>query len=271
MGLGTYKVQTRYHMNLTTHIFLERPQCGGDVLKPADDGLIRLQGEVRSAFGWSLDDDDRSAQAMAEVFSQQAPYGRDSWSPSGRAQSLARIKQTVASTVRLIVVGAGSEPIHVDDYPGALFVAADGAVGAIDDISRVLFVVSDGDGAEYLDAAAQSGVHIVLHAHGDNNNLWKQLVEKWSTFDHFPSLTLTHQSTNEYEGVYNPGGFTDGDRALCFLKAMGRSLDDIECIGFRTDLLGAWSASTNPARKMQKLRWMKESMRRLGVEHYIIK
>ena len=36
-----------------------------------------------------------------------------------------------------------------------------------------------------------------------------------------PHLTLTHQANVELEGMHNPGGFTDGDRALCFIHALG--------------------------------------------------
>ena len=49
--------------------------------------------------------------------------------------------------------------------------------------------------------------------------------------------------------MFNPGGFTDGDRALCFIQALGRSLENVECIGFRTDVVGSWSGTTNPERK----------------------
>ncbi|MEC8106118.1 MAG: hypothetical protein VX115_00115, partial [Candidatus Thermoplasmatota archaeon] len=62
-----------------------------------------------------------------------------------------------------------------------------------------------------------------------------------------------------------------GDRALCIIHALGRSLEGIHCVGFRTDVVGQWSGTTNPERKKRKLAWMKESMRRLGVEHYLIR
>ena len=195
-------------MNLTTHIFLQRPWAGRDVFDSIPDDLLSLQEEVRQAFGWSLE---------------------------SRKEALWKLKQSICSAERLIVVGAGSDSIKVDDFPGATFVAADGAVAAIDDFSRVLCVISDGDGAEHLERAAEFGIHIILHAHGDNVEVWKHLVAKWSLFEQPPPLPLTHQSTIQYEGMHNPGGFTDGDRALCFIQALGRSLQDIECLGFRTD------------------------------------
>ena len=258
-------------MNLTTHIFLERTRLGVNVLNPISSDLLLLQEEVRQAFAWSLDADETSAKEMATHFATPVPYGQQMWSNESRDDALRNLKQAICSTTRLIVVGAGSEPIQTINYPGAMFVAADGAVGAIDDMSRVLCVVSDGDGAEHLDRAAEYGTHIVLHAHGDNIETWKRLVGKWSMFEQPPPLTLTHQGVTQHRGLYNPGGFTDGDRALCFIEALGRSVLNIECLGFRTDYVGPWSGTTNPERKKQKLAWMKESMRRLGVEHHLIR
>lgn len=258
-------------MNLTTHIFLEQPRVGRTVLNPLSSDLISLQEEVRQAFGWSLEADDASANAMSIHFQGAAPYNQRSWSTTSRDEALSNLEGAICSAKRLIAVGAGSDSIQVSEYPEALFIAADGAVGAIDDLSRVLCVVSDGDGSEHLEKAAKFGIHVVLHAHGDNTDIWKELVARWSLFEQPPPLTLTHQSDKYYQGMYNPGGFTDGDRALCFIQAAGRSLQDIECLGFRTDYVGPWSGTTNPERKKQKLVWMEESMRRLGVEHQLIR
>ena len=240
------------------------------VLNPAVDGLLSLQDEVRDAFGWSEEADVLSASDMCRQFQKEAPYACHEWDTTSRQSALLKLKHSICTSKRLVVVGAGSEPISVRDYPGALFVAADGAVGAVDDLSKVLCVVSDGDGAEHLERAAHGGVHIVLHAHGDNHDVWMRLVEAWSQLEHPPHLTLTHQSNIELEGMHNPGGFTDGDRALCFIHTLGRPLENIECIGFRTDIIGPWSGTTHPERKKRKLAWMEESMRRLGVEHLLI-
>ena len=241
------------------------------MLNPVPDELLSLQDEVRQAFGWLIDADASSANEMSLDFMDEMPYGQSSWNLASRTAALRKLKQSITSVDRLIVVGAGSESISVKDYPDACFVAADGAVGALDDLSTVLCVVSDGDGAEHLQRAALAGVHIVLHAHGDNLGTWKELVRRWSKFEQPPPLTLTHQSKTNVQGMFNPGGFTDGDRALCFIQALGRSLENVECIGFRTDVVGSWSGTTNPERKKKKLEWMEESMHRLGVEHHLIR
>ena len=241
------------------------------MLNPVPDELLSLQDEVRQAFGWLIDADASSASEMHLDFMNEEPYGHSSWNLASRTAALHNLKQSISNAEQLIVVGAGSEPISVKDYPGARFVAADGAVGALDDLSSVLCVVSDGDGAEHLERAARAGVHIILHAHGDNLGTWKELVRRWSQFEQPPPLTLTHQSKSSLQGMFNPGGFTDGDRALCFIQALGRSLENVGCIGFRTDVVGAWSGTTNPERKKKKLEWMEESMHRLGLEHHLIR
>ena len=182
------------------------------MLNPIPDELLSLQDEVRQAFGWLIDADVSSANKMSLDFMDEMPYGQSSWNLKSRNAALHKLKQSISTVDRLIVVGAGSETISVKDYPDACFVAADGAVGALDDLSTVLCVVSDGDGAEHLERAAHAGVHIILHAHGDNLGTWKELVGRWSQFEQPPPLTLTHQSKTNVQGMFNPGGFTDGDQ-----------------------------------------------------------
>ena len=58
----------------------------------------------------------------------------------------------------------------------------------------------------------------VIHAHGDNIDQWRSAISRWPE-DH--PLILTHQTPLEIEGMYNPGGFTDGDRAVCIALALG--------------------------------------------------
>ena len=54
-----------------------------------------------------------------------------------------------------------------------------------------------------------------------------------------------------------PGGFTDGDRAVCFLSALGASKENIKLLGTRSDIVGRWSGDTEESSKLQKLQWMK--------------
>ena len=92
-------------MNLTTHIFLERPTSGRDVLKPIQENIISLQDEVRKDFGWSLDADEDSAHEMAKAFSIESPFGHESWNMTSRSNALEALRQSICSAQRLVVVG----------------------------------------------------------------------------------------------------------------------------------------------------------------------
>ena len=258
-------------MNLTTQTFLQHLPVGQGVFNDAPEPLLALQDEVREAFGYSIQNDVESAQRMESLFSNRQPLGRDEWSFEQRQQATIDLQKHLHAAKQLFVVGAGSEEIRTSDYdPEARFIAADGAVGAVDDLSKVLCVVSDGDGAEHLQRAIEYSVHIVLHAHGDNLETWTRLCTEWAKMKSVPSLTLTHQTTTSFVGMHNPGGFTDGDRALCFLQSMGLDLSQIQCLGFSTQKVGMWSGATDPDAKLDKLQWMNEAMVRLGVEHQLI-
>ena len=241
------------------------------MLNDALEPLLVLQDEVREAFGYALQNDVESAKQMASSFSKPLPFGRKEWSIEQRNQATMTLQERLHAADKVYVIGAGSKTIRTADFgPQARFIAADGAVGAVDDLSKVLCVVSDGDGAEHLQQAAESSVHIVLHAHGDNLETWNALCTKWASMKSVPTLTLTHQTRTSFSGMHNPGGFTDGDRTLCFLHSMGLNLSHVECLGFSTQEVGMWSGATNPVMKLDKLQWMKEAMVRLGVGHHVI-
>ena len=258
-------------MNLTTQTFLQHPPVGGGVFNDVLEPLLALQDEVRHAFGYSIESDVESAKQMELLFSEERPFGRKEWNADKRQLATIELRNHLHAAKQLYVVGAGSQSIRTSDYDSeARFIAADGAVGAIDDLSKVLCVVSDGDGADHLHRAVESSVHIVLHAHGDNLETWNGLCMKWALMGSVPSLTLTHQTKTSFSGMHNPGGFTDGDRALCFLQSIGLDLSHVQCLGFSTQKVGRWSGTTNPVAKLDKLQWMNEAMIRLGVEHQLI-
>ena len=110
-----------------------------DVLEP----LLALQDEVREAFGYSIKNDVESAERMESLFSIPHPFGREEWSVNQRHQSTIELREDLHAANQLYVIGAGSEKIRTSDYdPGARFIAADGAVGAVDDLSNCLLYTS---------------------------------------------------------------------------------------------------------------------------------
>lgn len=207
-------------------------------MQPVDARLVQVQEEIREAFGWRLESDIDSAQLLRA----------ECTNPS----STIRLSGIVA------VVGAAAPDGVTSSHP---IIAADGAVGAVADLSQVILVVSDGDGSPHLERSLNRGIPLCLHAHGDNISSWRNVL---SIIDSTQEIILTHQTPNSIDGMYNPGGFTDGDRAVCIAFALGA--DAVELIGFSTGDVGKWSGVTDVERKLTKLTWMKHILAILGLE-----
>ena len=157
-----------------------------------------------------------------------------------------------------------------------LIVAADGAVGVLSSLpesiserawSRLVCIVSDADGGDGTNAAVERSIPVILHAHGDNFESWKNLLTLASNIITPPRLVLTHQTPDKIEGMHNPGGFTDGDRSICFLVALGVPISNISLLGTRTDIVGKWSGETNPVEKLVKLQWMAKVLDIIGIKY----
>ena len=67
--------------------------------------------------------------------------------------------------------------------------------------------------------------------------------------------------------MYNIGGFTDGDRAACFVRSTGISNEKIIMTGSRTDIVGKWSGKTNKELKLLKLQWMSKIFKLLNMKY----
>ena len=235
-------------------------------LEPSLPSLIDLQSDVREYFGWDESDDLESAQAMIQRVETSI---QEKWARHNRSISLSKIfRRLVIRNPEVAILGAAIEPeevVRILSEP-TLIVAADGAAGVISEIpnslsekawSRVALIVSDADGGEGTIEAVRRAVPFFLHAHGDNRREWESLLEFAEERASPPDLILTHQTQEKIPGMYNPGGFTDGDRAACILTALGVSRNRIRMLGTRTDVVGRWSGKTQEQMKMKKLQWMR--------------
>ena len=203
---------------------------------------IALQDAIRDYFSWDISDDISSAQQMSQSL-------------------VGGYKLDLRKYIRIGIVGAAADIIDVEHSTAEILIAADGSLGAIEDISRVCLLVSDADGAPHIQRAVENRIPIALHAHGDNVEEWKDFSATFS--DNYP-LILTHQTPGLIEGMINAGGFTDGDRAICLALSFGAPFASIELIGFKTNDVGKWSGVTDKARKLEKLQWMKKIIQGLG-------
>jgi hypothetical protein len=175
----------------------------------------------------------------------------------------------------LAVVGCGPslERVPAAALAGQVVVAADGACTWLRESGLVPHVVvSDLDGkAEDLAWAAAQGATMVVHAHGDNRAALAALVPRLG-----PIVAGTHQvpPRPELEPLRNPGGFTDGDRAVVLLEALGGRACTL--YGFDFDQPPSrYSHKWDPATKMRKLAWAERIVAgvvargRLAVQRYV--
>ena len=242
----------------------------------SDKKLILIQDEVRDFFGWDIESDTESAM---QLLSAVELFSIDSWTRSQRLVTLANLRRRlVLRDTKIAVLGAAVEESEVRSLfeTSTLIVAADGAVGVLSSLpesiserawSRLVCIVSDADGGDGTNAAVERSIPVILHAHGDNFESWKNLLTLASNIITPPRLVLTHQTPDKIEGMHNPGGFTDGDRSICFLVALGVPISNISLLGTRTDIVGKWSGETNPVEKLVKLQWMAKVLDIIGIKY----
>ena len=219
--------------------------------------LLAIQHEVRLHFGWAYEEDVSSAASLRDACNHHPEAEQLNWTAPQRAETLKRLQEEIASAETVVLVGAGvrTESMEREWDDKTVFIAADGAVGACLGRVDVLCVVSDLDGEPHLSEAAQQGIPLIIHAHGDNVEAWNRCLRQWASSGGIP-LVLTHQSDEVYSDMHNVGGFTDGDRAACFLAWLGVDSEKVRYVGFASDHVGPWSGTTEPDRKLAKLAWM---------------
>ena len=242
-------------------------------LLAVDERVLLIQDEVRQFFSWSLEKDLDSAITLSSAIDNSEVEG---WSQSRRAQTLANLhRRLVLRPTDVAILGAAItvEEVKKILLSNTLIIAADGAIGVLNELadsdsdrawSRIACLVSDADGGEGTIAAVKRGVPIILHAHGDNQAAWSSLVEMAASQRTPPPLVLTHQTPDTIRGMHNPGGFTDGDRAVCFALSLGVKRENITLLGTRTDIVGEWSGVTDVKTKLVKLQWMAKVLQYLG-------
>lgn len=242
-------------------------------LSAVDERVLEVQDAVRQHFEWDVEADVESAR---DLLAAVEASGVDEWARARRAQTVASLhRRLVLRESEVAILGAAITTEEVEETlaGNARMIAADGSCGVLDTLpdsmaerawSRLVCVVSDADGGAGTVAAVKRGIPIILHAHGDNTESWGELLALASSRRTPPPLVLTHQTPAPIAGMHNPGGFTDGDRAVCFARALGVPRERIQLLGTRTDIVGDWSGATDPERKLVKLQWMAKVLQHLG-------
>ncbi|MDH7593967.1 MAG: DUF115 domain-containing protein [Methanomicrobiales archaeon] len=114
-------------------------------------------------------------------------------------------------------------------------------------------IFTDLDGAtEMYEEMNENGVVLVVHAHGDNMPLLRYWVPR------FRGPLVGTTQARPLEGIYNFGGFSDGDRPVFTAHALGA--EEVTILGFDLDDVGV-----NPV-KRGKLIWARKLLKLIGHE-----
>ncbi len=169
--------------------------------------------EILDDFGFSRENDEESAKLLDEILSTEG------------CLTLDELSEIVGFSDKYIVFGAGpSLKEHVQllkndyDLKDYVLVAADGATTAlIEEKIAPDIVATDLDGRlDDILLANIRGANIIIHAHGDN-------IDKIARLTPFFNNVLGTTQAQPAGNLYNFGGFTDGDRALFLVVALGAS------------------------------------------------
>jgi len=233
--------------------------------------LIGFQDEVRTSFNWNYSEDLDSAKSMSDCFGENSPFGIKYWNHDSRKKCLQELCEELRGCEKVVIIGAAVEKEELENLnlDNAAIIAADGSVGAVLDFDLLTCIISDLDGGAHIDLAASKNQRFIIHAHGDNLSRWQKVIKKWSNYATPPEIILSHQTNEKIQGMHNFGGFTDGDRAICFALWAGVEVENISLVGFSTQKVGAWSGTTNHEIKIKKLSWMREILKFLNLENQI--
>lgn len=211
--------------------------------------------KILKDFNFSLENDKKSADFLDKLLENK--------------ESILSIKQlkNLINNKEVIVFGAGpslktSIDEHKNFFQETLKIAADGATTALlenDILPEIIVTDLDGKISDQIKANSQDSIAII-HAHGDNINKIKKYVPKFKG----KIIGTTQTNPDQYNNLFNFGGFTDGDRAVYL--AYEFNAKKINLIGFDFEgIIGKYSfpKSKDRKQKIKKLDWCKRLINRL--------
>ncbi len=160
---------------------------------------FRIYIEIARDFGYSIDEDRRAARILKEI-------GKDKLLDKNVLREKLEGKEVA------VVGGAVKKPIECQ----RIITAGKSLIKWMNITSRIpdVHVTDLEEGAELLKKVEERGCVLVVHAHGDNIELIKEIVPELNFF-------VATTQAEPFDRVYNFGGFTDGDRAAIIAKEFG--------------------------------------------------
>jgi uncharacterized Rossmann fold enzyme len=196
-----------------------------------------LYQAILEDFGFSRRRDEEAAELLKDLL-------RERESPLLRAKALLLGRRAVICG-NAPCLARQLEEMHSENEDDVALLAADGATAVLLEHGMVPdILVTDLDGPfPGILKASQMGCIVVVHAHGDNLTALERYV---------PLLEKVIGTVQCWppQGLYNFGGFTDGDRAVFLAREIGAA--SIELVGFDFD-----DQSVTP-RKKKKLAWARK-------------
>ncbi len=192
--------------------------------------------KILKDFGFSEEEDLKAGKLLKNLLENEQRSGYE------ELEKLIKNK-------RVNIFGAGPVLESLKEIPEGTNVACDGATTFLMERGiRPEIIVTDLDGkVEDQIEASENGSLVVIHAHGDNISSLKK---------HLPGFrkVIPTMQAEPVEGVYNFGGFTDGDRAVVLACHFGAR--EIVLYGFDfKGAIGRYSFTLDIKKKRKKLLW----------------
>lgn len=158
----------------------------------------------------------------------------------GREKLLSKDVLKIVEGKDVVVIGGAVKLEELRCTEGFFITAGKSILKVMDFLIPKIHVTDMEEGPEVLSKLEDLGTILVLHAHGDNLDLIREIVPNLKSF-------VASTQVEPFDKVYNFLGFTDGDRAAMIAKIFGAR--SIRLIGFNFD--------EGSGVKIKKLKWAK--------------
>lgn len=202
---------------------------------------------ILSDFEFSQAEDERSARILSDIMKDKTNVSID------------ELKSLIVAKDVVVVGGAKDLKEGLSEgISGDLIIAADGTTStllAFDIIPDIIVTDLDGHIEDQITANVKGSI-AAIHAHGDNI----PQVEKWAP--KFSKKVFGTAQCKPPPGLYNFGGFTDGDRGVFMAHHFGAR--SIILLGFDFENVGD-KPNCDKEIKLEKLKWAKKLISLLGI------
>ena len=197
-----------------------------------------IYSEILSDMGYDRASDENSAKVLRTLMLNADLIMDD------------ELESVIGSTVSVFGAADSLSSDIAKMKPEGTLISAGSATSAVMSMGIIPDIVVtdlDGDIVSQIEAS-RKGAITLIHAHGDNVDLVMRYAKEFTG-----KVILTTQSKPDYV-LFNFGGFTDGDRAVCLARHFGAR--KIILYGFDFENPSSKDGS-DPEIKKKKLAWAK--------------